>query len=245
MTPLRLTLERFALRAYRSRRLAQAIFGISFLPADARDYYFDVTTAVLVRAVASRVRKTDHVLDLGTGAHAVVGLSLWKRTGCRVTCSDIDPQLVALAAKNITNNGAPLEVIRSRLFADVSAPFNVIVFNPPYLPSDDRGHPRLEGFRRNQWDGGADGTRVIRDFLTTFEARPIPARAYLGINRLYVPRDCVRSLIHAHRALSLIEIVHFPFLPPDVYVLENRSPRVRSDRAHHQRDGSSPAADVR
>lgn len=210
------------MRAYRSRPLARAIFGLSFNPTGPNDYYFDVTSVVLVQKVAPRIKKTDHVLDLGTGAHAVVGLSLWKRTGCRVTCCDINPELVTLAAASIAINNGPIEAVHSELFTNVNAEFNVVVFNPPYVPSNRGGNSNLEPFRRTQWDGGDDGTRIIRDFLDAFENRQVPGRAYVGINRMFVPRDQVQSLVLQHDSLSLVEILSSPLLPSDVYVIDNQ-----------------------
>ena len=148
MSLRRSALHALALRAYRSRSLARALFGGSFIPAGPSDYYFDATTVVLVRKVAPRIKKTDHVLDLGTGAHAVVGLSLWKRTGCRVTCADINPELVTLATASIASNNGPMEAVQSELFANVSTAFNVVVFNPPYVQSNRGEDFNLQAFRR-------------------------------------------------------------------------------------------------
>lgn len=212
------------MRAYRSRPLARAIFGLSFNPAGPKDYYFDVTSVVLVQKVAPRIKQTDHVLDLGSGAHAVVGLSLWKRTGCRVTCCDINPELVTLAAASIARNNGPIEAVHSELFANVNAEFNVVVFNPPYVQSNRGDDSNLEAFRRTQWDGGDDGTRVIRDFLDAFEDRQVPGRAYIGINRMFISRDQVQSLVLGHDSLSLVEILRLPLLPSDVYVIDNQRP---------------------
>ena len=222
MSILRSALQALSLPIYRSRRIAQAIFPISFFPTGPKDYYFDITTVVLVQRVAPRIHKNDHLLDLGTGAHAVVGLSLWKRIGCRVTCSDINPDLVDLAAKNIAENRAPLEVIHSRLFADVTAAFNVVVFNPPYVPADQAVGSRLAKLRRTQFDGGDDGMRVIREFLDDLANRSVPTCAYMGINRLCVPSERILALIRDHSSLSLIEFLPSRVLQCDVYVISNR-----------------------
>ncbi len=223
MSLRRSALHALALRAYRSRSLARAIFGLSFNPTGPSDYYFDATTVVLVRKVAPRIKRTDHVLDLGTGAHAVVGLSLWKKTGCRVTCADINPELVTLAAASVANNDGPIEVVHSELFANVSAAFNVVVFNPPYLQSERGEDFNLQNFRQTQWDGGDDGTRVISDFLDALAKRRAPVRAYMGVNRMFVPQDRVRSLVRPHATLSLIDTLRSPLLPADVHVIDRTS----------------------
>ena len=82
-------------RACRCRFLSRFIFRIDFHPLQKQDYYFDVTTPVLVQKAIKHLRRDSGVLDVGTGSSCVIGLSLWKRLGCRVMARDVDPEIIA------------------------------------------------------------------------------------------------------------------------------------------------------
>jgi methylase of polypeptide subunit release factors len=211
-----------ALNVYRSRPLARFIFGIDFLRSGPEDYYFDISTVVLFKRLCKVAKSSDHVLDLGTGAHAVIGLSVWKRIGCRVTCCDINAELVLLARKSIQKNNAPIEVVQSNFFANISTPFTIVTFNPPYIPSEIGKGTHA---RRSQWDGGDDGTRIIPPFLDALETREHDVTAYLAMNRLFVSREKMLSILRMHPKLSLRETVRSAILPITIYVIDNRLPK--------------------
>ena len=96
------------------------------------------------------------VLDLGTGS-GVLGL-LCAQMGARVTVADIDDaalQNARIAARKLS---LTIESLRSDVFSGVTARFDIVLFNPPYLPSD--------GITDRAVDGGIDGRRVLDRFLT-------------------------------------------------------------------------------
>lgn len=101
------------------------------------------------------------VLDMctGSGAVALAASSLGARA---VVAYDISPLAVACARRNAAAHGADVDVRRGS-FADAAAlePFDVILCNPPYVPSE--AVPDGEGPHR-AWDGGQDG-RVVLDPL--------------------------------------------------------------------------------
>jgi methylase of polypeptide subunit release factors len=206
-----------ALRAYRSRRLAQVLFPMEFSPAGPRDYYFDVTTIALVRAVARDVTRTHHVLDMGCGAHAVIGVSLWKKTGCAVTCCDINPDLVDLARASAAKNQAPIDVVRSEFFADVPGQFDTVVFNPPYVPTRIG---ETQATRRSQWDGGRDGTRVVDAFLGALERIEKPVLVFIGVNSFFVSTQRMIAMLDERPSLRLDRTNRSSILPVDVHVIQ-------------------------
>ena len=80
-----------------------------------------------------------HVLDLCTGS-GCVGLSIaHERRDVSVTATDVSPQALALAKKNAqdTNLDSRVNLLSSDLFAEISKDslFDIIVSNPPYIPS--------------------------------------------------------------------------------------------------------------
>jgi release factor glutamine methyltransferase len=74
-----------------------------------------------------------------------------------VIATDINPQAVA----NATING--VEVIQGDLFCNLTQRFDLIIFNPPYLPTDT--NVPCDWLTR-AWDGGPAGREVILRFLT-------------------------------------------------------------------------------
>jgi len=211
---LRGLLRRASGRVSRSRALARRLFGIDFPPRDdSGARYFDLTTPVLVSLVAPRLRPGTRLLDMGTGAFATIGLALWRRTGCDVVATDVGPELVRKAQANVDANHAPIRVVEARFYDGVEGEFDCVTFNAPYVPSSflSRSDP--------QSDGGPEGTIIIEGFLDGFAAKGGRATAYLGVNRLFVPREKVELLVGRRAGLGLIDVRRRWPWPVDVYVL--------------------------
>ncbi len=213
-----------AMRAYRSKTLARFLFGIDFPPLGPKDYYFDISTWVVVNHVSRRLGPDEHLLDLGAGAHGVIGLSLWKKTGCKVTCCDVDPELAASTRENVERNRAPIEVVESDLFANVSAPFTVVTFNPPYIRTSV-GEAWNVDARQSQWDGGEDGTDAVGPFLQAVGARENHVTACLAMNTMFVKGERIRDMVAHQPELKFIETVRAKVLPIELHILENRLER--------------------
>jgi len=113
-----------------------------------------------------------HVLDLGTGSGAIV-LSLASQQPEHIYyASDISPHATALAKSNALENGlgnihffagdwlAPLRISQ--------ALFDLIVSNPPYIPSGDIPHLQPEIYRYEPLralDAGPDGLACHRHLI--------------------------------------------------------------------------------
>lgn len=205
-----------------SRVLSRCLFGFWFLPLqDQADHYFDVTTLVLGRKALENMGPQSHVIDLGTGAVAVLGHFFWKKRKSDVVCCDVDPAIVALAKENIAHTNAQIQVVQSNFFDQITEPFDIVTFNAPYVNSGSGTERGLPEHRRSQWDGGEDGTDVAAEFLQSVAALGHPVVAYLGINRLHVSRELITPLIQRHSQLSLREVFRSKFLPVDVYVVDH------------------------
>ncbi len=74
--------------------------------------------------------------------------------------TDISPHAVRLCQANARLNGIGLEVLRADLFDSLRGAFDLIVFNPPYLPIAD-----TEGWLGLAWSEGPDGNSTILRFL--------------------------------------------------------------------------------
>ena len=74
-----------------------------------------------------------------------------------LTLVDINPEAVKHLKKEFPNSG----VFKSNLFQNVKGKFDVIIFNPPYLPEDSRE----PAGSRVATTGGKKGSEVINRFL--------------------------------------------------------------------------------
>lgn len=97
------------------------------------------------------------VLEVGCGSGMI---SVYcAKIGREVTCCDVSPDARSCAEKNAIRNHVELHIVDSQLFNSIAGKFDTIIFNPPYLPTDDRFE------ESEQWDGGKDGFDITRPFL--------------------------------------------------------------------------------
>ncbi len=95
------------------------------------------------------------VLDVGTGS-GVLGLYCATRRA-RVTVTDVDESALQQALKAAQSLGLSLQSVLSDLFSEVRGKFDVVLFNPPYLPSSTVEDRTV--------DGGLGGTALSKRFL--------------------------------------------------------------------------------
>jgi len=110
-----------------------------------------------------KVERKDNVLEIGTGTGLI---AIIASRGCRtVTATDVNPQAIDCAVKNIIANKAyNVELKKGNLFEPVQdEKFDLILFNTPYLPTEE--DERVDDALDAAWDGGADGREVIDRFL--------------------------------------------------------------------------------
>jgi len=107
---------------------------------------------LLVEAVLRELRPSDRVLEIGTGS-GIVSACVKERAS--VIATDINPYAVKCARLN------GIDSIRADLFNGIKGRFDLVVFNPPYLPSDKK----LNDWLDCAWDGGEDGRAIISRFL--------------------------------------------------------------------------------
>lgn len=126
-------------------------------------------TEELCQLVIGTAEEDNKILDLctGSGAIAIAVYKELEKAGrkCQVTASDISAEALTLAKENAANNEAEIKFIQSDLFAKIRDRYDIIVSNPPYIPTGD-----LEGLQtevknfepRLALDGGADGLDYYR-----------------------------------------------------------------------------------
>ncbi|MFX0005248.1 MAG: methyltransferase [Promethearchaeota archaeon] len=117
-----------------------------------------------------------NILDLGTGTGIIaIFFQLIKNKfqdfNPKIYASDILEEAIKCSELNQIENGIDDEIffIKSNLFKSfpnqLKASFNIIVFNPPYLPSSQLIKKEEKEVIDYSWDGGNKGYEILIDFL--------------------------------------------------------------------------------
>ncbi|HRY73546.1 MAG TPA: HemK/PrmC family methyltransferase [Spirochaetia bacterium] len=121
-----------------------------------------------------------HEACVGSGCVAI-SLCL-ERPAWEVSASDISKEALAAAARNAAalvpedRPGGPLRLLESDLLSGVQGPFDIVVANPPYVPTreTDRLLGKGWGEPRLALDGGEDGLDPYRRLVPEAAARLSP-----------------------------------------------------------------------
>lgn len=113
--------------------------------------------------------KGKSVIEIGCG-RGMASLNAAKNGAIEVFGVDISPEAVACANKNAKlNKLSNARFVVSDLFGNIlkNKKFDVILFNPPYLPTGQID--KLNGPLNHAFDGGKDGRKVLDVFLPQFD----------------------------------------------------------------------------
>jgi len=114
-------------------------------------------SALLAGVVAEHVEPGDLVLDVGTGSGYVARRAA-AATGARVVGTDVNPEACRRA------RDAGVAAVRADLVSPFrEGAFDVVAFNPPYLPVDPEAE--WDDWFERALSGGATGRDVIERFL--------------------------------------------------------------------------------
>ncbi len=111
---------------------------------------------LLAEAALSEIKNSERILEVGCGS-GIIAAIINSNTKAKVIGIDINPH----AARCAKNNG--VEAIRGDLLNCIKGKFDIILFNPPYLPTSEE--EKTEGWINAALDGGYDGRRIIFRFL--------------------------------------------------------------------------------
>lgn len=184
-----------------NRWLIKRLFGLT-VPREI-DISFDPTTVALRQAVCDSITSKDSaVFEMGIGQAALVGLSVAKERGVELHGADCSPSRVETSQRVAEANGVETQFLVSDLFASVAPQqrFDVIFFNVPYVPSQQGQTLQLTkrlGVDGDQvWDGGPDGTQVLRAFLAeAIDFLAPEGRVVFGVQNIFVPEEVVQQVI--------------------------------------------------
>lgn len=125
-------------------------------------------TETLVEEALKTVKPGMQVLDLCTGSGCIIISILHNVPGVEGQAIDISKQALNVAKENARLNSVSVDFEQSDLFRNVAGTFDVIVSNPPYIPSADvvKLMPEVGEFEPLEaLDGKEDGLYFYREII--------------------------------------------------------------------------------
>jgi len=163
-------------------------------------YYPAEDSLLMLDAISDVPLEGKQVLDLGTGS-GIFGIFCAVRRAT-VTIADIDEDALRHAVRAAESLELKVRPIMSDLFSNVRERFDVILFNPPYLPSTKIHDETV--------DGGARGLSLIRRFI-----RQLPnylrerGAAFLLLSSLNEPETVVAEHPRFHFSIVARQALFF------------------------------------
>ncbi len=127
-------------------------------------------TETLVEEALKVITPGMRVLDLCTGSGCIIVSILHNVADVEGYATDISKQALNVAKENAKLNGVAVSFERSDLFDNVTGTFDVIVSNPPYIPSLEvvKLMPEVGSFEPLEaLDGKEDGLYFYREIIAS------------------------------------------------------------------------------
>tara|TARA_B100000401_G_scaffold429331_1_gene362850 strand:- start:1 stop:657 length:657 start_codon:yes stop_codon:yes gene_type:complete len=157
------------------------------------DTFWDLTTLVLKKEL-NEIKLKKKYLDMGCGQFAILG-QFFKKTNIYsdVTSVDIYEKFVENSINNSKLNQTNIKIKKSNLFSNIDEKFDLISFNPPYVPSSQKKkNHEFPNIRYSEHEG----LKTTHDFL--IESKNYltnDGEILLGINTFYVSQTLCNQLI--------------------------------------------------
>lgn len=123
-------------------------------------------TEVIVEEALRRAPGATTILDIGVGSGCIAVALAKKLPNSQVWGVEQSPEAIALAQQNVERHGVPVTLFEGSLFEPFADQrFDLIVSNPPYIPTADLEtlQPEVREYEpRAALDGGADGLDFYR-----------------------------------------------------------------------------------
>lgn len=137
------------------------------------------------------------VLDMCTGSGCII-ISMKKRNPELVcTAVDVSEEALAVARENARRLGADLEFIKSDMFSEIQGQFDIIVSNPPYIPTAVIGGLEEEVQKYDPFialDGREDGLYFYR-ILAEESRKYLKDGGYLYLEIGHDQKEAVEELL--------------------------------------------------
>ncbi len=146
--------------------------------------YSPAEDSFLIEKEVRKYSKNKKILDIGAGSGILSKAA--KNSGAKsVLASELDKE----AIKHLEKEG--IQTIPSYLFKNIKGKFDMIIFNPPYLPLDNK-----EDFEsRKATTGGKKGDEIILEFLKQSKKHLMHAGLILIVISSLTPKKRIYALL--------------------------------------------------
>jgi release factor glutamine methyltransferase len=199
------------------------------------DYVFHVTENVYEPAEDSflfaenlPVGTGGRVVDMGTGCGILGVIAATKAD--EVVAVDINPYAVRCAKENAELNhvAEKMSFVQGDLFSSIRAGerFDLVLFNAPYLPSDDEDE---DSWLARSWTGGVSGRNVIDRFISGAPKHLEPNGEILLVQSTL--SDVEETLSRFAGSLLRAEVVASQILPlfEQIVLIRAKSLQIKND----------------
>ena len=157
-------------------------------------------TELLVEVALERMARVScaQVVDVGTGPGAVaLAIAANAGRGVSVVATDVSAAALEVARRNAARLGLSerVEFVQCDMLDGARGPFDVVVSNPPYIPSGDIEELAVEVRRepRIALDGGADGLDPFRKLMAQASSK-LAIGGMVAVELMPEQMDAARSI---------------------------------------------------
>jgi len=200
-----------------SKKITYLIWGLK-ISNYCHSTFWDLTTLVIKKELGF-FNKINY-LDMGCGQFAILGQYYKKnRPNSFVVSVDLYKDFVNNSLENSKNNKNAIEIFQSDLFENIHNKFDLISFNPPYVPNTSKKENDKDQYSKIRYSG-IEGTDIMSIFLEN--AKKFLSNKgiiLLGINNFYVSEESCLKIIDSH-GYKVKKITKMSFNTSAVFVLE-------------------------
>ena len=127
------------------------------------------TEDLVQQAVKHISVRPDLILDMCSGSGCIAVSLAFLFPSAQVTGADISAEAIEVARKNASNMnlGKRVNFVQSDLFDNIEGKFDLIISNPPYIPTEviKTLSPEVQSEPHIALDGGSDGMEIIKKII--------------------------------------------------------------------------------
>jgi len=171
----------------------------------------------LLEQYVKKYSRNKNVLDIGSGS-GIQALAALKAKAKLVTATDVDKESLAHLF-SLANSYSNIKIIKSNLFSSLpkKKKFDLIIFNPPYLPQDSREDKESQ----RATTGGKFGDEVIAKFLKQSKDYLSPRGFILIIVSSLTPIKKIDKILSATYIKTVLEKKSFFMESLEVWKIEH------------------------